>query len=213
MPVGRKKESVGSNHLNRWSAAKLYRRPFQHWFNHATRTNYFAAHYYIYRTRERLEGFKGLALICLLWGICLLLKSSAGAQVRPIRRVLILNETGTSYRSVNVVDQGIRTALESAPYKIEFYREYMETVLFPDPATQQEFRDFYVHKYKNRQPDVIITAGPSPLKFMLEAHQRAFPGVPVVFCLTQGLLPDTPKLDDSFTGVVNDLDPGSTLYA
>ena len=55
--------------------------------------------------------------------------------------------------------------------------------LFPDPADQQEFRDFYLRKYQNRKPDVIITVGPSPLKFMQEVHQRAFPGVPIVFCL------------------------------
>ena len=59
----------------------------------------------------------------------------------------------------------------------------MDTLLFPDPADQQEFRDFYLRKYQNRKPDVIITVGPSPLKFMQEVHQRAFPGVPIVFCL------------------------------
>ena len=62
----------------------------------------------------------------------------------------------------------------------------MDTLLFPDPAEQQEFRDFYLRKYQNRKPDVIITVGPSPLKFMQEVHQRAFPGVPIVFCLPTG---------------------------
>ncbi len=39
------------------------------------------------------------------------------------------------------MDQQIRTALENSQFQIELYREYLETTLFPDPTTQQEFRD------------------------------------------------------------------------
>jgi signal transduction histidine kinase/ABC-type uncharacterized transport system substrate-binding protein len=87
----------------------------------------------------------------------------------------------------------------------------METSLFPDPADQQEFRDFYLHRYKNRKPDVIITVGPSPLKFMQEVHQTAFPGVPIVFCLPTVGEPGAPALDSDFTGVENDMAPAKTL--
>jgi PAS domain S-box-containing protein len=87
----------------------------------------------------------------------------------------------------------------------------LDTVLFPDPAAQQELRDFYLRKYQNRRPDVIITVGPSPLKFMLEVHQKAFPGVPIVFCLPYGNAPGTPALDSNFTGVENDMAPAETL--
>src|SRR4051812_29889562 len=65
----------------------------------------------------------------------------------------------------------------------------METLLFPDPATQQEFRKFYLRKYKDRKPDVIITVGPSPLRFMQSAHESAFAGTPVIFCLPLGNAP------------------------
>ena len=131
----------------------------------------------------------------------LVLSGGMEAQARPTRRVLILNETGTSYPAINTIDQGIRAGLQDAPYRLEFYREYMETVLFPDPKTQQEFRDFYLRKYQNRKPDVIITVGPSPLQFMLETHERAFAGVPVIFCLPYGPLPGTLTLDAGITGV------------
>ena len=83
----------------------------------------------------------------------------------------------------------------------------MDTLLFPDPAVQQEFRDFYIRKYQNLKLDVIITVGPSPLKFMEEVHQRAFPGVPIVFCLPFGSAPGAPALDSDFTGVENDMAP------
>ncbi|MCI0348079.1 MAG: hypothetical protein L0Z53_01530, partial [Acidobacteriales bacterium] len=79
------------------------------------------------------------------------------ADARPLRRILILNEVGTSYPVINLVDQGIRAAFDGSPYRIEFYREYFDTILFPDPADQQRFREFYVRKYRDRRPDVIIT--------------------------------------------------------
>jgi hypothetical protein len=88
---------------------------------------------------------------------------------------------------------------------------WMDTILFPDPVEQQGFRDFYLHKYQNRKPHVIITVGPSPLRFMLEAHQTAFPGVPIVFCLPNRSLPGSPALDPDFTGVENDMAPAKTL--
>ena len=90
------------------------------------------------------------------------LPGSRGATARePIRRVLILYEAGTAYPGVNLADQGIRAALDTSPYRLEVYREYMDSILFPDPADQQRFRKSYVRKYQNRRPDLIIAVGPS----------------------------------------------------
>jgi len=137
--------------------------------------------------------------------------SVAGAPVKETRRVLILNEVGTSYPAITLIDQAIQTALQNSPYRLEFYSEYLDTTLFPDPDTQQWFRDFYIRKYQHRRPDVIITVGPSPLKFMEEVHRRAFPGVPIIFCLPHGDVPGAPALDSDFTGVEADMAPAETL--
>jgi signal transduction histidine kinase len=133
------------------------------------------------------------------------------ARTKEVRRILILNEAGTSYPAIAIINEGIQTALNGSPYRLEFYSEYMDTLLFPDPADQREFRDFYLRKYQNRKPDVIITVGPSPLKFMQEVHQRAFPGVPIVFNLPLGIVTGAPALDSDFTGVENDMAPAKTL--
>ena len=137
--------------------------------------------------------------------------SIAASPSKEVRRILILNEAGTSYPAIKIIDEGIQAALQNSPYHLEFYSEYLDTVLFPDPAAQQEFRDFYIRKYQNRIPDVIITVGPSPLKFMLEVHKSAFVGVPIIFCLPNGNVPGTPALDSNFTGVENDIAPAETL--
>ena len=142
---------------------------------------------------------------------CLLIQGLATAQDNPIRRILILNEVNPSYPAITMISEAIQTALYNSPYHLEFYLEYFDTTLFPDPAVQQEFRDFYIRKYQNRKPDVIITVGSSPLKFMQEVHQKAFPGVPIVFCLPNGSAPGAPELGSNFTGVESDIAPAKTL--
>jgi PAS domain S-box-containing protein len=136
---------------------------------------------------------------------------TAAVPTKEVRRILVLNEVGAFYPATDIIKQGIQTALNNSPFRLEFYSEYLDTILFPDPVAQQEFREFYIHKYQNRKPDVIITVGPSPLKFMEDVHQRAFPGVPIVFCLPSGGVPGAPALDAEFTGVENDMAPAETL--
>lgn len=165
------------------------------------------------RIQHRPVESTGRQFMYFLFALSLLFHSSALAQTKPIRRVLILNEAGTAYPGINLVDQGLRVALDNAPYKIEYYREYMETVLFPEQVEQQRFREFVLSRYRNRRPDVIVTVGPSPLKFMIEVHKKFFPDIPVVFCLPNGILPGHPEVDTDFTGVETSWEPSDTLHA
>jgi signal transduction histidine kinase len=168
--------------------------------------------------RRTGPGQQGLGGTCHLWVVLaalaavLFLSQPIGAEPpAEIRHILILNEVGSSYPGIAIINEGIQAALSDSPYRLEFYSEYMDTGLFPDPAEQQEIRDFYLRKYQKRKPDVIITVGPSPLKFMEEVHPRAFAGVPIVFCLPVAGAPGAPTLDSDFTGVENDMAPAKTL--
>lgn len=175
---------------------------------------YAAAAYRNHSANMPLNAPKNLKLKPLLPIILfLLLGNAVWVEAQQVRRILILNEVGTSYPGINIIDKGIRSGLQDSPYHLEFYTEYMDTMLFPDAADQKLFRDFYIHKYQRRQPDVIITVGPSPLQFMQEERQRAFPGVPIVFCLPHGSVPGAPDLDSSFTGVENDIAAAETIDA
>jgi PAS domain S-box-containing protein len=135
----------------------------------------------------------------------------SATPLKEVRRVLIFYELGLSSPAVTVLDQEIRGVLENSSFQIELYREYFETTLFPDPATQREFRDGYTHKYENRKPDLIIALGPTPLRFMVDAHEKAFKGIPIVFGGTSEDLADDPKLDNNFTGVWERIEPAKTL--
>lgn len=145
--------------------------------------------------------------------VFLLSHTSLAAAATEDRRVLIVNEVGTTYPLTNLVDQGIRTALENSPYRIEFDREYMDTVFFPDPAIQQQFREFLIHKYQNHKPDVIITVGPSPLSLILQIHRSAFPGIPIIFCIPNTLPGDLRFDHEEVTGVGGDISPAATIEA
>jgi len=150
-----------------------------------------------------------LLLICLASSVWL----PGQTQVNEIRRVLIFNEFGPSSPGVALIDQAIAAALVKSPYQVELYSEYLETTLFPDESSQLEFRDWYIHKYRNRKPDVIIAVGPAPLKFLVESHGKYFPVTPIVFCGSTEEQAGRPKLGSQFTGVWNLAQVEKTLDA
>jgi signal transduction histidine kinase/ABC-type uncharacterized transport system substrate-binding protein len=112
-----------------------------------------------------------------------------------------------------VLDQAIATGLESSPYHIELYNENLEATLFPDEASQHRFREWFIRKYSDRKPDVIITVGPASLKFMVESHESAFPDIPIIFCGSTQEMLDQLKPDSHFTGVWGVAQPEKTLIA
>jgi PAS domain S-box-containing protein len=137
----------------------------------------------------------------------------AQTQVKPVRRVLVVNELGISAPSIALEDQAIRAELEKSPYQIELYREYLETTLFPDGVSQQMFHESYIRKYRDLKPDVIIAVGPASINFMVDSHKRYFPGSPIVFCgSTEGQV-KYPRLDSEFTGIWELPAPNKTLDA
>jgi PAS domain S-box-containing protein len=136
---------------------------------------------------------------------------SSAAPAKPVRRVFIFYELGLSSVSETLLDREILTALESSPFQIELYREYLETTLFPDPTMQQKIRQWYLDKYRDRKPDLIIALGPSPLKFVIEVHDRAFKDVPVVFGGASVEMANYPNLDSHFTGIWERFEPEKTL--
>lgn len=157
-------------------------------------------------------GYSCLITVLVFLLVCFLLSATGEEQIHS-RHVLVLYEAGTAYPGINMVDQGLRTALDTSHGRLEVYREYMETILFPDPADQERFREYYIRKYRERQPDVIITVGPSALKFMIETHENAFPGVPIVFCVPYWVPSTLTVLDGHFTGVLNDISADKTIQA
>src|SRR5208283_765312 len=150
-------------------------------------------------------------LAAVIAAACFLLQSGRAAPEKPVRRVLVFYELGVSSPAVALVEREIRTELEQSPYQIELYAEYMETALFPDAGSQQKIREWYIRKYKERKPDVILAVGPSPLRFMVDSHERFFRDIPVVFCGSSPEQAGNQKLNANFAGVWIAFDPAKTL--
>ena len=136
----------------------------------------------------------------------------AAAQTKEVRRILILYEAGIQWPAIALINDALGESLQGTKYHIEIYREYMETQLFPDEADQKQLRDFYLRKYQYHRPDVIITVGSSPLGFVAKERDKHFAGIPVIFCLANGLEDDF-KHKPGFTGVTMGIDAATTLKA
>jgi PAS domain S-box-containing protein len=155
-------------------------------------------------------GWRGGALLFV--GL-LVATMSATPPVKAVRRVLVFYEIGLSSPSVTVLDQQIQDVLQKSTFQIELYREYLETALFPDSAIQKEIRDWYIHKYRDRKLDLIITIGPSPLRFLVNSPDKSFKETPIVFGGLSGVEPEDLKLDSRFVGVWDYIQPAKTLEA
>ena len=162
--------------------------------------------------RENVVASVLLLLLVLAAPQLLRSQSSVATDLHtpPVRRVLIINEQNPSYPAIPMVDEGLRESLELSQYRVEIYREYLDANLFPQESDQKQFRDFYIRKYQNRRPDVIVTVGSTALHLMRELHQTAFAGIPVVFCLP-GV--EDASGDPDFTGVTTGIDAAGTLSA
>jgi PAS domain S-box-containing protein len=80
------------------------------------------------------------------------------------------------------MDREIFDGLQNPSYMVEFYNENLEVTLFPEEASQRQVREWYIRKYSDRRPNVIITVGPASLRFMQEMQEGPFKDTPVVFC-------------------------------
>jgi signal transduction histidine kinase len=144
---------------------------------------------------------------------CFLFQPGTGPEFRQIRRVAVFYELGLSSPAVALLDREMRAVLDNSPYQIELYPEYLETTLFDDPADQQRFRESYIRKYQTRRPDLIIALGPSPLRFIVDSHEKFFADIPIIFGGTSDQQADNPTLDSHFTGCWTNFEPGKTLDA
>jgi ABC-type uncharacterized transport system substrate-binding protein len=135
----------------------------------------------------------------------------AQSQVKQVRRILVFNELGMGSPGVAAINRELVSTLENSPYQIEFYSESLDTPLFPDEASQRQFRDWFLRKYRERKPDLIVALGPSSIKFMTESHETSFPNIPIVICGSPKTLAASAKLDAHFTGVWTVVHPERTL--
>jgi signal transduction histidine kinase/ABC-type uncharacterized transport system substrate-binding protein len=135
-------------------------------------------------------------------------------QIKPTKRVLVFTEFGTYVPGVVLILSEIRSSLsKQSEYKVDLFDESLDTSLFPEETSQEEIWASYVHKYRDKKPDIIVALGPAPIKFLAESRATFFPDVPIVFCGSTRGQAESPKLDSHFTGAWMAADPAKTLDA
>src|SRR6266481_2186677 len=160
-------------------------------------------------------GIAGRLFLIIVAAVSFVFPQSISTEPpKPIRRVLLFNDFGYMVSpGIMALDQAIVAELEQCPYQIELYTETLESTLFSDEASQRRIRAWIALKYSDRKPDVIITAGPGSLRFMIESHESFFQGTPIIFCGTTEEMVGELKLDPHFTGVWGVAEPEKTLLA
>ncbi len=158
-------------------------------------------------------GLLRLATAVMVW-LSPLEQPVPAQRAREIRRVLVFTDfSPVSSPGTATIDHAVAEGLNRSRFQIEMYHESLESTLFSDNASQIQIRDWLIHKYSDRRPDLIFTAGPSSLKFMIETHKISFPNIPIVFCGTTEDMIKPLKPDSDFAGVWGVAQPAKTLTA
>ena len=126
----------------------------------------------------------------------------------------MFNEFGVSVPVISWALSEFRSSLyKQSKYKIDLFDESLDTSLFPEKSSQQEIRAWYINKYRDKKPDIMVALGPAPIKFLAESRATFFPDVPIVFCGSSLDQAGRPKLDSHFTGAWMTIDPAKTIEA
>jgi ABC-type uncharacterized transport system substrate-binding protein len=96
--------------------------------------------------------------------------------------ILLLNSYHPQYAWTEKLTQGVQDAL-SAEMSIENLRiEYMDARRnIDDEQYIEHLKNLLEYKYKNNQPDIIITSDDGALDFILSNGSTIFPNIPTVF--------------------------------
>ncbi len=141
-------------------------------------------------------------LLPSLLALLLLTPVAPAAERDEQKSVLLLYQESKLLPAVTIVDQEIRSTLQSGSAgPIRFYSEYLDASWFPDEKLERELVVFLRHKYASRKLDLVIPAGPLALRFALTHRSTIFPGVPIVFAAGFESMVRAPQLGPDVTGV------------
>ena len=102
------------------------------------------------------------------------------------KRILLLYHYGRETAGVALLDRGFEEVLRSAPpFTIELNREVLENYRFPGEAHTQMMHNYLKEKYSGRKIDVVVAHTDTALKFFLQYRDELFPGVPLVYIISE----------------------------
>jgi two-component system, LuxR family, sensor kinase FixL len=111
--------------------------------------------------------------------------SSISASAGPAHLVVILTSDPHSSPGNEIFEKAVRASVAKTAVKdVEYEVEHLDLVYTDSPSIRENFKAMFLAKYKDREPDVVITVGATVLKFALQ-ERAIFGNAAIVFCHVQ----------------------------
>ncbi len=148
-----------------------------------------------------------------LWAcVFLFILSMQYTFAQETHHVLVLNSYHKGFKGTDGSVRAIEDVFRKSQLDIELSIEYMDTKrTAPTDEYLQALADLYKMKYKDHQPQVIITTDNNALYFAVRYHDELFPGSPIAFSGVNNYHEDMLQDDPLITGVVEEPDIAGTL--
>jgi len=112
--------------------------------------------------------------------------------------VLFLNSYHQGLHWSDQLVAGVRSSLH--PHE-QIFVEYLDSKRVESPRGDSLLAAVFEHKYRHRQPRVILSADDYALRFLFAWRDSLFPGVPVVFCGINNFKPSMLEGRHGYTGL------------
>lgn len=128
-----------------------------------------------------------------------------------VKEVLIINSYHKGYKWSDDITDAIASTLNVDDFRFIITIEYLDTQRTDYAESEGHYEALFYAKYKDRQPDLVMSTDDAAYQFLLEYSEKLFPEVPIVFCGVNQFNPSELTYRPHFTGVVEGFDIESTL--
>ncbi len=160
------------------------------------------------RLNKRLENIlmrstPALLLFSILLAISVLCYSECrGFCADDGKRILLLNSYHQGFGWTDNITSGVKSVFTPQNDADTLYIENMDSKNFHNQDLFPSLYTLYWHKYRNKQPDVIICSDNNALTFLITYRQKLFPGIPIVFCGINNFSESMLSGEKNITGIV-----------
>jgi two-component system cell cycle sensor histidine kinase/response regulator CckA len=149
----------------------------------------------------------------LILAMVLILLAPGPSRADKVKKtILYINSYHTGYKWSDDEYSGIRSMLDSSPYKIDLRVEYLDAKRYNTAPVTLGLLAVFRQKFINEHFDVVIISDDDALHFALRFRPQLFPGVPIVFCGVNDLR-QKDLAAGNITGVVENFDLKGTIEA
>ena len=150
-----------------------------------------------------------LLLSCALLTIIALPKGASGQEDIPTVVIIDSYHHGEDWSDEEIA--GLMSALQERYPTLVPSIEHLDAKRFPDAQNLHRMEAFLVEKYHGRPVDLVIALDNPALAFILDARDKVFRGVPVVFAGVSDFDPSVLDGQAEITGAIEDHDLGANI--